>query len=151
MRTVTAKTAEQAAKHIKSIKTMHATQTHMDDAIKKLADGNKQGESSNPFQSNKQLDKKLAILYADKAKAEGGDGAASDGEGKAASAAKGLRSGSPGKADMGATATNLRKSAGQPLQGEMTRELGSSLMQRPATHEGQNRRKLAAIKGAAGT
>ena len=96
------------------------------------------------------MDKKLAILYADKAKAEG-DGLASDGEGKAPGMTQGLRSAhSPDKADMGATMGNLRKSMGQPLQGEMTRELGSSIMQRPATHEGQNRRKLAAIRGAAG-
>ena len=136
MRKVTEKTAEQAAKHIRSIKTMHQTQTHLDDAIKKLADGNKHGENSGPFQSNKQLDKKLAILYADKAKVEG-DGAASDGEGKAPSMAQGLRSAhSPDKADMGATMGSLRKSMGQPLQGEVTRELGSSIMQRPATHEG---------------
>ena len=49
MRKVNEKTAEQAAKHIKSIKTMHQTQVHMDDSIKKLADENTKGEASNPF------------------------------------------------------------------------------------------------------
>ena len=52
MRKVNEKTAEQAAKHIKSIKTMHQTQVHMDDSIKKLADENIKGEAANPFQGN---------------------------------------------------------------------------------------------------
>ena len=39
----------------------------MNDAIKKLAEDNKTGgENANAFQNNKQLDKNLSILYADK-------------------------------------------------------------------------------------
>ena len=63
MRNVTEKTAFTTSKHIKSIMTMKQTQVQMDDNLKKMADGTKQGESDNPFQSDKQLDINLTIHH----------------------------------------------------------------------------------------
>ena len=78
----------------------------------------------------------------------------SDGEGKPPTVSKLIRSKSPTKTaaeeDGGSASINaMRKSMGKPTldQGEITRELGQTFVQRPATMDGQARKKnLAAMK-----
>ena len=147
------KIAESTANNIKSIRTMHKTHQHMNESISKALVDDVKGEGSNPFQDNQKRDKKIELLYADKEK----NGVA-DREPKSPTLSDRLPappSPDRGQAEFSGTANmqQMRKSMAQAgaLHSDITNEIGNQTMQRPVTHEGQNRRKVLAPVKTAGT